>query len=85
MIIDVLHTDVHLLKYITFYVNVFYNFIAKIKNCFLFVLFLGYDFNKIDSFIDFYVIDIINFNDCTNEFKCSTYPIDGEGYGTMVL
>lgn len=50
-------------------------------------LFLGVVFDKVTDIIDFYVINVINFNECSDEFICGTTPIGGNATAiyTMVL
>lgn len=46
---------------------------------------IGFDFKVVDHLVDFYVIIVLNTNNCTNEFKDGgTIPINGSAPYTMV-
>lgn len=48
------------------------------------MLFKGFDFAFLDPSIDFYAIDITEFNNCTDKFKCGTYPFSDSGHYSLV-
>lgn len=46
---------------------------------------IGFDFNVLDPLVDFYRINLISLNDCTDEFLVGgTSPINGSAQYTIV-
>lgn len=47
---------------------------------------IGLDFKVLDTSVDFYILNLMYLNDCTDQFKSTgVYPLTGDtGYNTVV-